>query len=178
MDFIVRLVEAVAWPAAAVWLGYLFRADLRALLNRVSHLKYGEAEAMFEVGVEKIGEDVPRLPPPKTQEELEPISIKERELFELSERSPRAAVLEAWLEVEREIAVAATKLQLPPNDMVAVLKHSDLTSEYVPTFQQLRALRNQAAHADAFSPNPEKVRAYVRQALFLALMVAVTLGAE
>lgn len=178
MAMIVQLIEAVAWPIAAVWLGYLFHGDVRSLLSRISHVKYGDAEATFEVGVEDIGARIPQLPSPQKTAYIEPLNKREESLLTLAQTSPRAAILEAWLEVERELAAAAGRLNLPLTDLADVLRTDPGMAKFVPTFEHLRTLRNQTAHAVTFSPRLDKVQTYIRQSLLLSILAAATWNAE
>lgn len=173
MELIVKLIEAIAWPVASIWLGYLFRTEVRGLLERLSHLKYGEAEASFEAGVEKIGSELPKISTPVNSAQFSPLSAKEDELIVLAETSARAAVLESWLEVEKALAAAAAKRGLPEGDMAKIFESNPQLSNVEPTFRQLRSLRNQAAHAPKFAPNQAKVQTYIRQTLLLAFLVTL-----
>jgi hypothetical protein len=48
MEHTVEIIKAIAWPVAAVWLGYIFSGEIKKLLGRVSSLKYKDMEASFE----------------------------------------------------------------------------------------------------------------------------------
>jgi hypothetical protein len=54
MEYVVELVKALAWPVVVIWLGYIFRSELRQLFGRVSTLKYGDAVASFEQSLDLI----------------------------------------------------------------------------------------------------------------------------
>ena len=45
MDYFVEIIKAITWPASIIWLGYIFRKEVRLLLGRLSSVKYGEVEA-------------------------------------------------------------------------------------------------------------------------------------
>ena len=48
MEHFVEIIKAIAWPIAIVWLGYVFRSEVRQLLGRMSSLKYKDMEANFD----------------------------------------------------------------------------------------------------------------------------------
>ncbi len=48
MEYLIALIDSLAWPAALVWIGYLFREEVHSLFGRVSKLKYKDIEAKFE----------------------------------------------------------------------------------------------------------------------------------
>lgn len=48
MEHLIALIDSLVWPVALVWIGYLFRKEVRGLIGRVSQLKYKGAEAHFE----------------------------------------------------------------------------------------------------------------------------------
>lgn len=39
MEHFVEIVKALAWPIAVIWIGYIFRSEVRQLLGRVSSFK-------------------------------------------------------------------------------------------------------------------------------------------
>ena len=179
MELVVRLIEAIVWPTIIVWLVALFRGDLRALLSRISKVKYGDAEAVFEDGVRQIEVSGERLPAPKKIDLVgEPLNEKEEYLNDLAQTSPRAAVLEAWLEVEKEVAAAAGHFELQTDDLTKVFRENSQLETLLPTFNRLRVLRNKAAHASSFYPEPETVRAYIRQSLLLKSVIRVSWNFE
>lgn len=122
---------------------------------------------------------VPQLPPPP----LPPSFYRDR-LYKLADISPRAAILDAWREVElglEEVAVwcglrglpsaefGGTRAAQPPL-MPAVLARrlfevNQIDPDTFRVLEDLRQLRNQASHAIHFQPTDESAREYVRVAL-------------
>jgi hypothetical protein len=104
-EFIVEIVAALAWPAAIAFIAYLFRRQLGNLIKSVRTVKYMGAEAEFGDSVEEgeaLAEQVPLPPATPEAEELE----------DIERLPPRAAVLEAWLEVEAELQDLADRVGL------------------------------------------------------------------
>jgi hypothetical protein len=82
-------------------------------------------------------------------------------LLQLVQVNPRSAILEAWRGVEaaalrvvssRGIFVPEREASSPFAVTRALTKEGILSSEDLSLFHELRSLRNQAAHADDFSP--------------------------
>jgi hypothetical protein len=93
----------------------------------------------------------------------------ESTVLDLAKLSPRAAVMEAWSEVEKS-AVLMIGVANPHGDNVMVhrfgrtMSQMGLPSFWIEAFEGLRRLRNYAAHEVAFSASPEDVRQYAATA--------------
>lgn len=163
LTFIAELVKAAAWPLAAIVIALIFRQQLRALLSRIRKGKVGPAEFEFEQEVKELTEQAtPQLPPPQVGTPT----------VTLATTNPRAAILEAWLDVESSVNRLAYNRQLPapsaPRNAASIIraieKSGILPFEDVALFNDLRVLRNQATHDPDFSPSPESVIKYVQLA--------------
>lgn len=162
LTFIAALVESLAWPLATVVVAILFRKQLISLLARLRKGKVGPAEFEFEEGVralEKEASDIPGTP-----------SRVGTPTISLVTSNPRAAILEAWLEVEDQATTLALTKDLVrptarrnPMGVLRGLESSDILSdEHKAILAQLRNLRNQAAHEPDFSPSADSVLSYVQ----------------
>ena len=94
-------------------------------------------------------------------------------LLQLVQVNPRSAVLEAWRGIEESaIRVVQKKaLYVPereshsPFAVIRVLnKENVLSAEEVALYHDLRSLRNQAAHAQDFSPTTDAALSYIELA--------------
>ncbi|WP_157222008.1 hypothetical protein [Chromobacterium haemolyticum] len=171
LTFITKLIEFTAWPIASVALVAMLRTEIKSLLPYVTKLKAGPIEAEFEREVKAL-EAVAMaqhqlLPPP---EELTP---ERQMLLQLVHVNPRSAILEAWRSIEESaIRVIQNKaLNAPERDSYsplavirALYKANTLTAEEVSLYHDLRALRNQAAHAKNFSPTTDAALSYIELA--------------
>ncbi len=184
MELIVTLIIGIVWPVAVIWIAYLFKGELRSLLQRMSQLKfkYKDIEANFEMGLAEaeakvlsIGQATPSLPPrPEITSKLE-------SLRRIADVSPRAAIMEAWVLVESAaeksgFVQGANIPRANPRPYVEELvrlgklpKSSDMILD------QLRKLRNQAAHLPEFSLNQDEADRYLQLA---ARMSELILNAE
>jgi hypothetical protein len=161
LAFIVEIVKAVAWPIAALVLGLAFRSEIRSLIGKMKKGKLGPAEFEFEQAVAAIKQDAPA-----------PIGAEKPSMsnatIEFAASEPRAAILNAWLEVQREVERLS---QIPVADpgpksvasySLRVL-HRELRNqpEYIDMYNELKQLRNQAVHDTDFRPRPESVINYI-----------------
>lgn len=166
LTFIVELLEAAAWPVAAVAIAMLFRAELKSLLNRIKHGKVGYAEIEFEHGVRTLEANV-RLAPDIGQAQAPTAST-----VALATTDPRAAIIQIWLEVEDAITNLAfsrsqSSDEVPSHALGAIqqlARLGALDSEQISLIYELRSLRNQAVHDLEFNPSTESVLGFVKLA--------------
>ena len=178
MESMVGLIHAIVWPLTIFTLAILFRREVRAVLARLSRLKYKDIEATFDESlreVERIAHAV-TLHPPEREIQIESLTPgAEERLNRLVEISPRAAITEAWIEVESAISFAAQQLDIsnkdgrPQPNLVQMLhEKAIMNNEVVTTYNRLRSLRNQAAHAKDFALSITETERYVDLAKGLA----------
>lgn len=157
LEFIASIVKSCSWPAVLAFGLYLFRREIRPLLPYARlHLKHNDTEVDLRLDMaRKTAEQLPHsesLPPP-TKEENDRFA-------EIASISPRAAVLEAWLEVEEAlIALAeAADIEVQPNrsppSLVRLLRQKEVIDPpTVSVFDDLRAVRNRVVHDPGFKLN-------------------------
>jgi hypothetical protein len=163
MNFMVGILNALAWPVAAVVIVFAFRKEFRALVPLIRKLKAGPLEAEFERDVQLISEESPAA----AEVDHDP----RREMLEdLSRVHPRSAILEAWLGVESAVRRAALQKigGSPPPDVSSPLRamrqlaQSEIVDpDDIALFHDLRGLRNQAAHLQDFYPSRNAALHYV-----------------
>jgi len=168
LTFIAKLIEFLAWPLAAVFVVVLLRTEIRRLLSLVRKLKAGPVEAEFEREIIRLEETTPpSLPAPAIAQEADPEKL---ELIRLARTDPRAAIVEAWGQVEVEArSVAATKaLNIESEDtrsvssaFRAISRANLLPSPWVGRYYELRELRNRAAHEPDFNPSLTSAAAFI-----------------
>jgi hypothetical protein len=182
MELLVQLLIGIAWPIAVIWIAYFFKGELRLLLQRMSQFKYKDVEAKFEGGLAEaeakaiaIEKSTPSLPPrPELTSKLE-------QLRRISDVSPRAAILEAWVLVEEAAGKSgfvqgATIPRVNPHLFVEELvRLGKLPTGSDKLLDHMRRLRNQAAHLSDFSLNQDEADRYLQLA---ARMSELILNAE
>jgi hypothetical protein len=130
---------------------------LREILPLLQRLKYKEFEVEFGKRVQEISTEVrAELPPSPSAGQLPPSASRAAQLARVS---PRAAVLDAWLQVESAALSAAHHLggerfrdRTLSYQAVRHLEQLDkLDRGVVSLLRELRGLRNEAAHAPDFA---------------------------
>ena len=178
MEAIAQIITAIAWPVAAIWIAHLFRKEVRNLFGRVSSLKYNELEAKFERSLEEAKEKVKLLKSERRTAwdtaTLQGISTT-YELFQrIAETSPRAAIIEYWVDLEAAVAAAARKAEIEVKGPFNARKLVDelitlgkVPKDVAPAFDQLRDIRNQAVHLADFSLSVQDAQSYLQSVLGL-----------
>jgi hypothetical protein len=169
LEFLASLVESLAWPTILGICIYIFRAQVGKLLERLSKVKYGDLEAEFQERLNNI-EPVQNVKKLKIKEEEK--NITTITLEELSVVSPRSAILEAWIKVEKATSEFCEANQLATNPsyqaLFQVAKEKDLDIEPFKTaYQELRLLRNKAVHASDSDITSLTAKQYVKTAEFI-----------
>jgi hypothetical protein len=171
LTFISSLLRSLAWPIAVVVIALVFRRPLSGLLPLLQHLKYKDLELDFGRGVQEVQEDLEQT---LTQEEI--VTPDQPVAERLADVSPRAAVMEAWREVEasatdtvRALSGGEVHMKWLTLKKLRQLEESKLLdTKTVALLSDFRGLRNQAAHAPDFALSKESAMEYVRTASMLA----------
>ena len=129
------------------------RCQLIELIPQLKKLKYKELEMEFDHELETLSK--------KSQESRARVKVetpKEEEddyyLQRVKELSPRAAIMESWLSLESTAITTAQHFKITPEKkrinfhmaVKSLLKSNVLTDQDVANINDLRALRNKAAH--------------------------------
>src|SRR3970040_2344480 len=107
LSFPAEMTKALAWPRTIILALLLLRRPLADLIPLLQRLRYKDLELDFGKRVQELASEIKKQLPGGRQ----PGGAQQRgrnRLADLAHASPRAAVLEAWLEVE-EAAIAAAK---------------------------------------------------------------------
>ncbi|MFN4275549.1 MAG: hypothetical protein ACK4FJ_04555 [Ferrovibrio sp.] len=164
----IRLVEVTAWPFVAMLALLLLRGEIKSLMPLLRKIKAGPLEAEFEATLKEVSEQV------DTRLESAPhITLPEqKKLYDLARVSPRSAILEAWrgVEVMAKSAAIHNGGSPAPNVPTALSALRELTNsslislEDAALFQDLRGLRNQAAHVEPFDLSESSAIEYINLA--------------
>ena len=178
MEPFVNLIVGIAWPAAVVWVAYLFKGELRSLMKRISQIKYKDAEANFANALaqaESSASSIAQLPvnaPPQPE-----INSKLDSLRRIADVSPRAAIMEAWVLVEDSAARsghvqgAAVPRVNPRSFVEDLISRGKLPPESGPLLDQMRKLRNQAAHLPDFVISQDEADRYLQLAARMSELI-------
>lgn len=183
LEFTAEVIKAVAWPAAAVTLGFTFKRQVRNLLEKMKSLKGpGGIEASFAEGVQKVAEQTeqaisaaPGNPAIETRAPSDPFA------------RPAVVILDAWRDVEAAVHdLLASRLLLPEGGarsfmhlLRALSEARLLPARTVALIGSMWELRGQVAHSKFFEPAHIDAKAYRASAdRLVEYLHAVTLGAE
>lgn len=182
LTFISEVIKSLAWPVATVLLALMLRKPVTELITFLRKLKYKELEMEFSKEVAELKAEV------NTQElaASEPLDVRqnaESRLLKLVNFSTRAAIMEAWIEVESAATeVASSFWSQPPNDTLRkypklgeyLFKCKVIDRKQLETFNKLRELRNKAAHVEELTLSENDARSYVELASALAAHIKST----
>jgi hypothetical protein len=194
--FIVGLLNAIAWPAAVVLIVLLLRAPISARLAELTRLKWKDLELEFQRELKKVEEQADKLLPKvhevETSDTLKigvgeevaisegfSIDVDKDQFSRLAELSPPAAIIQVWLTVENALRSLAARHDIPVStrtsslDLIKLLTQREiLDNPTIAILNNLRALRNNAAHARASELSASQAKEYqaVTHRLVTALM--------
>lgn len=175
--FIAEIVKSIAWPIVGGILIYQLKDRIAELLPRLKKLKHKDTEFEFaeklqELAVHSTENNKTTPKPEKTPEGVEQFKF----LMQLSEISPRSAVVESFRVLENSSAKALAKAYpelvenrfINQNESLKMLSGKILNENQINRFNELRQLRNKAAHMEDFELQNMPIEAYIDIALTLA----------
>ena len=176
LEFIASIIDSLAWPASLFGVIFLFRARVAELIPFIGKLKYKEFELEFRESMRELGAEAKALEGEGAEEPPEDPSVADQ-LYALAELSPRAAILEAWLNVESHAAMALRSRgiatdeelrKLAPMRLARLIESTTaLNDEELKIFHKLRELRNQAVHLGDPDLSAHDVAEYIDLSFFL-----------
>lgn len=180
MELLINLLVGIAWPVAVVWVAYLFKGELRSLLHRMSQLKYKDLEARFEIGLAEAEAEAKFLASDHTTPQLQQrpeITSKLESLRRIADVSPRAAIMESWVLVEDAagrsgfVQGAAIPRINPHLFVEELVRLGKLPKGSDSVLDQMRKLRNQAAHLPDFTLNQDEADRYLQLAARMSELI-------
>lgn len=172
--FTTEMVKALAWPASAIILVFLLRKPIIDLVPLMKKLKYKELELEFSQELKSLRSEVTANSGTEDQVVSQPSNSKALDLLSFS---ARAAIMEAWIEVETAAnEVASSFWGKSPNE---TMRNFSKLGEYLHQckviddkqliiFQRLRQLRNKVAHVQAIDLNEDDAKSFIVMAENLA----------
>jgi hypothetical protein len=153
LTFLTKIIEALSWPMALLISVLLIRRPLLTAVPFLRKLKYSDVEIEFTQEVSSLRREVSEV---KSETNLL-VSDSPRipdHVLQLAAISPRAAVLEAWKEVENAVielarrnpeGVKNTDLNSIPSLVEALEKHKKLESTLADLYRRQKALNKRFA---------------------------------
>jgi hypothetical protein len=176
LEFIASIVNGLVWPVSLLCVILLFRSKVAELVPYIGKLKYKEFELEFRESMRELGEEVKALEGFQSEAAIEPPDEVER-LYALAEVSPRAAILESWLNVEANAAMALRSRSVASDEQLKrmspmrlarlVESNNALSAEEMKMFHRLRELRNRAVHLGDPKLSARDVAEYIDLSFFL-----------
>jgi hypothetical protein len=167
-SFIVEIVKAFAWPMTVLLIFAALRKPLLNLFPLLARLKFKDLEFNFSRKLEKTAMDAAALPAPET---FPSDQAYNGHLLKLADSSPRAAILEAWIKLEKAAIEAARQKDIDityiilrnPLRLTQFLEEKGIIdNRQGRVFTDLRDLRNSAAHAQGFEPSKSDALEYIQ----------------
>jgi hypothetical protein len=172
LTFIGRVLDAAAWPITVLAMLLLLRTPLSGLIPLLQRFKYKDLELEFGRQLQEVRREIqvelPGAAAPRTM-----ASGMEAIVHRVAKVSPRAAVLEAWREIEDALVRAAQRRPLdvrghPAESPLALIRALQqgrvLDPGKIGILHELRALRNTAAHGPDLALSRDAALEYARVA--------------
>jgi hypothetical protein len=155
--FIATLVKSLSWPTVILIIIVILKQEIRALVTNLGGRLKSAKGAGIELNFgERIDEVQKTLPPEDRAQMTVPSNKRLVDLNDLSALPPAYIVSQAWLTVEAAIQEAMLPIAAPhsrvrplaaPELLRIARQQSLVTEDEVPSLEELRKLRNLAAHA-------------------------------
>lgn len=179
LTFISKIIEALAWPGAFLAVLLVIRKELPAIARSLRKLKFKDVELEFGEAARAVASEAKEaVPPSKPDVRLagQPKEEMAHKLASIAELAPRAAILEAWLQVEvaavdvvrKRTSTSLNSMPGPMRLRDSLIKAEVLNPKQVAVFENLRALRNEAVHFPDAQFTKESVSSYIEAALAMA----------
>jgi sugar-specific transcriptional regulator TrmB len=171
---------SATYAAAVVCLIFVFLPQFKKFKGFGVEAELKEYRAEFDREIDKLESEAKRLPPPvkpkpKIKRLPPPPGYRSR-FLRLAEISPRGAIIEAWGEVEN--AVQRVALEHEIKEKVGTASSPVIAETFARqglidkatyiVFEDLRHLRNKAAHGTEFEPTIEQAKEFVKLAIGIA----------
>ena len=175
LTFITELIESVAWPITTIILVVLLRKPIVNLLPLMKKLRYKEFELEFSQQVSELKAKADIILKEESESENQDTQASDH-LINLVSYSPRAAIMESWIELETAAVDVVSSIWNQPNK--EIFRNMSNLGKYLyqnkifddiqlSIFNQLRQLRNKSAHAEELNLNEADAKVYVQMAINL-----------
>ena len=118
IEYIFKAVDSLAWPVSILIIILIFRKELSAVLSQLSNLEYKGFKANFGNKLQDVEQKIKEIKRTEVEDsnvESELTINQENDydrIMRIAEISPRAAISEAWSEVEAAARKAAAQADL------------------------------------------------------------------
>lgn len=184
MEFTSLLVDSLVWPILVLVGVVLFRSQIGKLIDRVRSVQFNGKQVDFDKAIDDgllaAKEQARKVDLPEEDTGVGMAMGPDRALWRIRKAqastgdSPRGAIIESWVALERALGDACERLGLrkghgrgPGARRAAVLMAGagHFNAEFLRLLDQLRHLRNEAAHAVQFDIARPVAEEYVQLCL-------------
>ena len=179
LTFFSSVIDSLAWPSAffAVW--FVIYKELPSTIRSLRKLRFKDVELEFGEAARAVAAETKKAVPVEAEASLAGGARADvaEHLNLIAELAPRAAIVEAWLQVEaaaadlvakRSPSISLRRMPAPMELRQALRRLEVLSRQQLTVFDSLRNLRNEAVHVpDAQFPR-EAVLSYIDSALTMA----------
>ncbi|ENM3890303.1 hypothetical protein Q9F25_003526 [Vibrio cholerae] len=146
------LGQFLSWPVVIFILGWMYRAPIIERLSDITKIKTKHFEADFGARLKELEIKIPPKEPQDNVVKVETNSEQKEFLKQLTDLLPNAAILESWRNVEKTLDLYFSSKDVKrPKSGQSILRYLDYDPNFPPqlvsAYQELRMLRNKAAHA-------------------------------
>lgn len=168
MTFSSNAIDSLAWPAAIVCIVWWLREHIGKLLPFTKRLRYGNLEIEFERDLASLELEVAKQEQALPAEEPIPQDEESIYVHSVAEISPRAALVDAWVNLEltantsaQAIGANTSEKMLPFSKVVRILQDGEVIGEEdAKILYRLRNLRNKALHSSDFEISSKEAEAF------------------
>jgi len=162
------MTASLAWPVATIVLFLFLKKDIGRLLSRISRIKHNDSEIELQKGVEEAVIQADHADLPKLDDDPEKVRLSQ-----LAALSPRGAILDAWLSVEKSMDAYLNRKGIlasgDPKHRIDFIKLSDTDFGRIGTgiydmISTLKRLRNEAVHITDPEVSTETAIEYIKLA--------------
>ena len=165
LEYVTALTESLAWPLCVLISVIILRGPIVRLLDSLESIRFKvrDFEVSFDRQMEQVASQAENYPEPEDT----PI---EEEIEDRAAFYPRGAIIEAWLNVEKEIYNLCSTLDLIPQrgrhptaaKLLGRLRTSEVVDDkLIEIVRGLQFLRNRAAHNIESDLSTETAERYI-----------------
>ncbi|MEW2290948.1 hypothetical protein [Streptomyces sp. NPDC047841] len=172
---VLEYVKTLAWPLIVLFIALAFKDEFRRLLDRLKEVKGGGFGATFGDGIREArsAAQAAAEEAAATEAEDQPTEDMFNTFRDVAKATPEGAVLAAWGAVERKLTEAVRAVsgtdnlttigtRSTPTALITYLGNAGLNPMAVVALNNLRVLRNRAAHpAEGVVIDAAEARSYV-----------------
>lgn len=186
MNYLLDFLNILAWPVAVVLLGYIFRRDIndaffihfRPQPQKIAYRMASIIDVAEKLAVE-ITDGMGGKPDLHSSEHYKK---SHESLQRLAKASPRAAIIETWVEVEHKLLDVADELEIygrgplgSKRVLEKLIAQKKLPTEILKMYQSLREIRNKATHVPDYTfSNSDAERYFELYFLFVFILSNAT----